>query len=36
MRNKQSLAMLKGMTNSAPPARDFKAAILKRAAETGV
>ena len=36
MRNKVTLPMLKAMTNSAPPARDFKAAILKRAAETGV
>ena len=36
MRDKQPLALLKAMTNSAKPARDFKAAILKRAAETGL
>ncbi len=35
MRNKVSLPMLKAMVNAAAPARDFKAAILKRAAETG-
>ena len=35
MRNKQSLALLKAMVNSAAPARDFKAAILQKAKETG-
>ena len=35
MREKQPLALLKAMVSSAKPARDFKAAILKRAAETG-
>ncbi|GAX74704.1 hypothetical protein CEUSTIGMA_g2152.t1 [Chlamydomonas eustigma] len=35
MREKQSLALLKAMVNSAPPARDFKAAIMKKAGETG-
>jgi hypothetical protein len=35
MREKQSLALLKAMVNSAPPARDFKAAIVKKAGDTG-
>ena len=35
MRNKQSLAMLKAMVSSMAPARDFKAAIMQKAKETG-
>lgn len=35
MRNKQPLVMLKSMLKSAPPPRDFKGAVLKKAQETG-
>ena len=35
MRNKQSLALLKAMVSSMAPARDFKAAIMQKAKETG-
>lgn len=35
MRNKQPLLVLKNLVKSAPPARDFKGAIMQKAAETG-
>jgi hypothetical protein len=35
MRNKVPLAALQAAVKKAEPARDFKAAIMKRAAETG-
>jgi hypothetical protein len=35
MRNKVPLAALQAAVRNAPPARDFKGAILKRAAQTG-
>jgi hypothetical protein len=36
MRQKVPLAALQALVKKAQPARDFKAAILKRTAETGV